>query len=128
MLPEEMEGEAVSLAIMPMAMGGSLGAVNYDRGYRRCSVWMMKDYGVKESWTRLYRIDSEGFQRVIGFRGSGEAILAENRYESLLVTYNPETMGIKHVENSGANDSFYVDDYNESLVLLGDSWEELVLE
>ncbi|KAL8497490.1 hypothetical protein ACS0TY_020992 [Phlomoides rotata] len=128
MFPEELEREDVtslSLAIM----GESLGAItiNGEIGDLRCDVWMMKDHGVNESWTRLYRIDCEGFQRVIGFWGSGEALLAVHGFE--LVTYNAETKLIKHVEVFGNTRSFYVGDYKESLVLLGgyrgDSGEEL---
>lgn len=128
MLPGELEREAItslSLAIM----GESLAAIISDgvMGNLRCDVWMMKDYGVNESWSRLYRIDSKGFQRVIGFWGRDEAVLAVHGCE--LVTYDPETKGTTRVAVFGNTRSFYLDDYKESLVLLGgysgDSGEEL---
>lgn len=97
-------------------VGGSLGVIKNDDSGSWC-VWMMKEYGVMKSWTKLYNIDSVGgIEFVIGFRKNGEVLLASQRNE--LVTYNPETMLSKGMGISGEASSFYINKYTESLVLL----------
>ncbi|KAL8502452.1 hypothetical protein ACS0TY_021551 [Phlomoides rotata] len=138
MLPEkleEMKRNGIT-STRHAVTGESLGAIDYVErvNYARCQVWMMKDYGVKESWAKLYRIDNKRFQKVVGFWGSGaETLLAVLGRK--LVTYNAQTKGIKLVEGHGESLSwsfFYLGDYKESLVLLGgyrgDPGEELSLE
>lgn len=118
MLPDELAREAVT-GLSIFMIGESLGVIKYDgeAGNLSCDVWVMKDYGVKESWTKLYRINLvEGFEKVVAFWRSGEALLTLKGLE--LVAYNPETRRTKNLGIYGTPRSFYIDNYAESLLLL----------
>ncbi|KAA8524975.1 hypothetical protein F0562_011387 [Nyssa sinensis] len=85
---------------------------------QRCSVWVMMEYGVVDSWTKLYTIDLQGgLQKTVGFRKNGEVLLATARGK--LISYDPNFQRMKSIGIHGAIDSFYVDTYEESLALLG---------
>ncbi|KAG6416908.1 hypothetical protein SASPL_124349 [Salvia splendens] len=117
MLPDVLTGEGVASMCL-FANEGSLALVNYSVAFesKACDVWIMKEYGVRASWTKLYRIELvEGFQRVVGFR-YGEALLALNGLD--LVAYNLESQGCRRLGIYGTQRSFYIDNYVESLLLL----------
>ncbi|KAL2496886.1 F-box protein [Forsythia ovata] len=96
-------------------VGESLGVIKYDDS--GSCVWVMKQYGVMKSWTKLYNIDFVGgIDNVVGFRKNGEVLLASPGDE--LVTYNPETALSKDIGIYGNARSFYIDKFMESLVLL----------
>ncbi|KAL7218693.1 hypothetical protein ACSBR2_011876 [Camellia fascicularis] len=92
---------------------------HYDRdwGYpsKNCDIWAMKEYGVVESWTKLFTIDF-GISKAVGFRKNGE-FLAEDR-EGKLVTYDFKTGQIVYLGIHGLKQSFNLENYMESLVLL----------
>lgn len=117
MLPNVLAKEAV-MSLCLFSNGDSLSVVKYSSAsdIEACDVWTMKEYGVKESWTKLYSIDlNKGFERVVGFR-NGEALLA---YQGLdLVTCNLETRQTNDLGIRGTPRSFYIDNYVESLLLL----------
>ncbi|KAL7086875.1 hypothetical protein ACP275_13G029800 [Erythranthe tilingii] len=118
MLPEQLASESVTSFGM-FVIWKSLGIVKYDGEETRqsCDVWFMKEYGVKESWIKLYRIRTlERLEKVVGFLESGEALLALMNIG--LVAYNPFTMLTTDLGIDGAPRSFYVDNYSESLLLL----------
>ncbi|KAL2496935.1 F-box/kelch-repeat protein [Forsythia ovata] len=118
MLPDELAREAVTYLSITV-IGKSLGAIKYDKqmGSESCCVWVMKEYGVMKSWTKLYDIDLVGgMEKVIRFRNNGGVLLASQEHE--LVTYNPETRVNKAIGIHGSPRSFYIDNYMESLVLL----------
>ncbi|XP_059452369.1 F-box/kelch-repeat protein At3g06240-like [Corylus avellana] len=78
------------------------------------SVWVMKEYGVEESWTKLYGIDNgEGVNRVIGFTKNGEALLIKNEK---LFSYSPCTQQTLDLHIGGISLLFSLDTYVESLV------------
>ncbi|XP_041991805.1 F-box/kelch-repeat protein At3g23880-like [Salvia splendens] len=115
-LPDVLATGVASMCLF--ASEGSLALVNYSVAFesKACDVWMMKEYGVGASWTKLYRIELvEGFDRVVGFR-YGEALLALNGLD--LVAYNPESQGCRSLGIHGTPRSFYIDNYVESLLLL----------
>ncbi|KAL8031469.1 hypothetical protein ABFX02_13G027100 [Erythranthe guttata] len=117
-LPDELASESVT-SFCIFVIGESLGIVKYDGEATRqsCDVWFMKEYGVKESWIKLYRIGMlEHLEKVVGFLESGEALLALMNIG--LVAYNPFTMLTTDLGIDGAPRSFYVDNYSESLLLL----------
>ncbi|XVF87849.1 hypothetical protein PTKIN_Ptkin18bG0154100 [Pterospermum kingtungense] len=69
-------------------LGGCLCAVaNY--GCRRVDLWMMKDYGVKDSWSKLFSVASEEvtgslrFVKPLAFSRSGNQVLMEHDYVNL---------------------------------------------
>ncbi|KAG5556952.1 hypothetical protein RHGRI_007258 [Rhododendron griersonianum] len=81
------------------------------------SSWVMREYGVVESWTKLYIVDMPaGIPNVFGFRRSGELLMATRGGD--FVSYH---RGSKHVEKLGmrtVKGSIYAESYVESLVLL----------
>ena len=78
----------------------------------------MKEYGVAETWTKLYSIDfGVRLGRVIGFKKNGEVLIITSNDKDLLL-YKPNSQSIiwdlqKNYESS----CFYLDNYVESLVL-----------
>jgi len=89
-----------------------------------CSVWVMKEYGVGESWTKLFNIEHvEGIQRLVAFRENNEVLLAGEDGE--LISYDPNTNNWD-CKLFGDVDSFYLDTFVESLVLLSEADRVLV--
>lgn len=82
-------------------------------------VWVMKDFGLVESWTKLYSVNLPGvLDRTLGFRKNGEVLLSTT-YNSLL-SFDPGTRTIMNTGITGSSYSFNVDTFMESLVLLKD--------
>ncbi|KAK4350916.1 hypothetical protein RND71_030229 [Anisodus tanguticus] len=54
MLPDDLVGE-IATNLLVMVFEGSLDVVKYEREIygSSCEVWVMKSYGVLESWSRL---------------------------------------------------------------------------
>ncbi|XP_059663277.1 F-box protein CPR1-like isoform X2 [Cornus florida] len=119
MLPDGLaaqSGQDLSVSVFAKLL--SVLHYEYRAKKQRCSVWVMKEYSVVNSWVKLYTIDLQGgIQRIIGFRKNEEVLLTTARGK--LVSYDPNTLRMKSLGIRGAIDSFYVDDYMESLVLLG---------
>ncbi|KAM7473165.1 hypothetical protein LguiB_020408 [Lonicera macranthoides] len=133
-LPECLAGES------PWCMGmvviqDSFSVVENDKSRQFLhvlSVWVMKDYGVVESWTKQYKIDTEaGLGRLLGVRRNGEVLLTTRSDE--LVDYDGELLLIRNEElvdydvqtresmdliTGGINNNFFVDTYQESFALL----------
>lgn len=99
-------------------VGDSLAALKYNKeaGQESCCVWVMREYRVAESWTKLYTISVPGLTRTVAFRKDGQVILSLSNNE--LVSYDPLTGKIKDLGILGNKRSFYVGTYVESLVLL----------
>ncbi|GFS45615.1 hypothetical protein Acr_00g0097050 [Actinidia rufa] len=87
-----------------------------------CTVWVMKDYGVAESWSKQFSFDlSGGLQKPLGLRRNGEVIMTNK--EGYLVSFDLERRQIMDLEihvttNWYYGHFFYVGTYMESLVLL----------
>ncbi|XP_059629696.1 F-box protein CPR1-like [Cornus florida] len=88
-----------------------------------CCIWVMKEYGIPESWTKLFSIDMSGglFTNVAGFTRKGEVLFGTK--DTYLVAYDPEVEQVKHLHVRGSTDSwyrdsFYADAFTESLVLI----------
>jgi F-box interacting protein len=76
-------------------------------------LWVLLEFGVKESWTQLLRIEAfPGLEWPLGFWKNGELFM-ENR-EGQLVYYDPFTKTVRKVEADG-ND---IDKVKESLQVL----------
>ncbi|GFY99066.1 hypothetical protein Acr_13g0004670 [Actinidia rufa] len=67
-----------------------------EMGIDSCCVWVMKEYGVAESWTRLFSINLTGIlsnttgklDNVLGFRKNGELLLSTSKER--LLSYDPK--------------------------------------
>ncbi|XP_050378853.1 F-box/kelch-repeat protein At3g06240-like isoform X3 [Argentina anserina] len=101
----------------------------YGDSYYSNSVWIMKEYGVVESWTKLFDIDigEQGVRRVITFRNNGELLLNSDGKE--LLSYEPYTRETRDLHfkvrpsdgTSYETGSYFVDTHMESLVLLNEA-------
>ncbi|XP_050211311.1 F-box/kelch-repeat protein At3g06240-like [Mercurialis annua] len=86
--------------------------------YFRCSIWVMKEYGAAESWTKQFTIDFKnhgGITSVLSLQGNGR-ILMEVPH-NLLATYDPQTERVTPLGIYGLP-YLRVYSYVESLVLL----------
>ncbi|KAK3019253.1 hypothetical protein RJ639_004458 [Escallonia herrerae] len=118
MLPESLVRESP----MNMALGvvgESLAVFQSNRcmSGRCCSIWMMREYGVVESWSRLFNTDLDRHLGIpLGVRKNGEVLMAARSGE--LISHKTRTEGSRNLGIFGTKSSFYVDSYCESLVLL----------
>ncbi|XP_059650914.1 F-box protein At3g07870-like [Cornus florida] len=85
------------------------------------SIWVMKEYGISNSWTKLFNIDTRGglLYWIAGFTRNGHVLFATKF--GYLVAYDPEVKQVTHHRIRGPiiptySDSFYADTYTESLV------------
>ncbi|XP_055809345.1 F-box protein At3g07870-like [Solanum dulcamara] len=118
MLPDALVG-VIPTDLSIMLFEESLAVVKYEREIddSLCEVWVMKQYGVLESWSRLYRINLvAGMEEIVGFRNNGE-VLFSNKSNNL-VSYDPNSGRNRGLGIQGFSCSFHVQNYRESLVLL----------
>ncbi|XP_058219388.1 uncharacterized protein LOC131329958 [Rhododendron vialii] len=110
--------------LRPAVIQGSLSFVE-KKGYgqeKSWCIWVMKDYGVASSWTKLLDVGiGEVVHRLIGFRREGE-LLIEARGD--LISFRPRDVQVKGLgihNNTGDwyKESLHTEAYVESLVLLG---------
>ena len=117
-------------------IGGSLSLLfYYDRhaDNKCCAIWVMKEYGVVDSWTKQFNVNlNRGVEitRVLGLQKNGnilvEAILSRpSRCE--LSSYDPKSERVKNLGICGSSYHFHVDNYMENLGLI-DKPNETVFE
>jgi|UniRef100_A0A2N9IC48 F-box interacting protein len=119
-------------------LGGCLTMCNNCYFTHRLDVWVMKDYGVKESWTKLFSVKepSPSLRSFLSFqygrpvaysKSDGEVLLEQYRLEdknNRLVWYDLENnKKVKNVKIQGAPDQFHADICCGSLVPLGGNRE-----
>lgn len=113
--------------LSPAVIQGSLSLV--DRKDDTCCIWVMKEYGVASSWTKLFDVCMGlgvvhmglEFRRLIGFRKEGD-LMIETTDE--LISFNPrdelvKELRVRCITEEWLNSSLYIVAYMESLVLLG---------
>ncbi|XP_062153261.1 F-box/kelch-repeat protein At3g06240-like [Alnus glutinosa] len=80
------------------------------------AVWVMKEYGTEESWSKLFDIRIGGFERVIGFtKTSSDDVLVQKAQR--LFSFGPISREYLDLPIHVTED-IYLDTYVESLVLL----------
>ncbi|XP_075643651.1 F-box/kelch-repeat protein At3g23880-like [Castanea sativa] len=99
---------------------GLLSLICYEYMGERCSVFVMKEYGVVDSWTKLFTIDlNTRFCRVLGFRKNGHLLV---QYELLLgwelCSYDLESQQVKNLGFCRSPGYSWADNYVENLFLL----------
>jgi len=108
--------------IVTCVFSGSLALLCYDKKKFFCSIWVMKEYGVVDSWVKQFTIDiARGIEKnVLGFRKNGHIILEimkEVNYWELF-SYDPVSQQATKLEIQKNMHTFCVDTYRENLVLL----------
>uniref|UniRef100_A0A5B7BNK8 F-box domain-containing protein n=1 Tax=Davidia involucrata TaxID=16924 RepID=A0A5B7BNK8_DAVIN len=118
-LPRKLAGK-YPLNMTIGVFGDTLSVFQYDdRAMSKCcSMWIMRQYGVAESWSKQFNVNLQGgLGAVLGFRKNGELLLTRRGGE--VVSYNSSNKAIKNLGICGAaRDSVFVVTYLESLVLL----------
>lgn len=100
--------------------GDYLSLIQYNRsnGDHSCCVWVMKEYGISESWTKQFTIDMKPvpLSRLVGFRVNGDVLLQKKQCRSV-VSYNPQTKQVKDFGIFENYNSLYTSTFVQSLVL-----------
>ncbi|KAK9672971.1 hypothetical protein RND81_12G138100 [Saponaria officinalis] len=92
-----------------MITGGRLCAIVSHRPYSNFTLWVMKEYGMPKSWTKLSDIDERiSYFSVITYRTrtQGEELLFKKYVDNQLVWYNIEDKSITKVDVT-TNDRIY---------------------
>uniref|UniRef100_A0A2P2MBE0 Uncharacterized protein MANES_09G077400 n=1 Tax=Rhizophora mucronata TaxID=61149 RepID=A0A2P2MBE0_RHIMU len=96
---------------------------NYER--TRVDLWMMKEYGTKDSWTKLFSFENRrtssaiAFMRPLAYSKEGDKVLLEMN-DRKLFWYDWKRGSTKTVRISDAPKSFGAEIYVESLIPLKD--------
>ncbi|XP_074277236.1 F-box protein At4g22390-like [Silene latifolia] len=103
---------------------------NYKDEIKSCSVWVMKEYGIVESWTKIFDFNIDnlspcGMPRAFGFRKNGEVIMVKGvrrmyteGEDNVLVSIDQVTHSETTFRKISADrTSFYLSTYEESMVL-----------
>ncbi|KAG5237605.1 F-box/kelch-repeat protein [Salix suchowensis] len=100
----------------------SLAALFYRRDAKSVDVWFMREYGVRNSWDRLYRIQVDGFTRAMVFRKNGEILMTKHGSDEV-VSCNPRTQASRNFGNLGLRRCDHAEYFVQSLSLLNESNE-----
>lgn len=101
-------------------------ACDFSRAEPKCCVWVMKEYGVEESWSKHLCFDSQDFGgrfiRPLWVRKCGEVVITGWK-DGDLYSYYPNGAEVKDLGVHGSRSEDYgrsirVDGYTKSLVLL----------
>ncbi|KAI8558433.1 hypothetical protein RHMOL_Rhmol04G0093000 [Rhododendron molle] len=82
-----------------------------------CCIWVMKEYGVPDSWTKLFsfNLDRPVFlKKILGFRKRGEVLLLT--MDNHLLSYDIGTEALVDTGFRGRPNAFYYKSFVESLV------------
>jgi len=119
LLPNDLANARTEIKIRTVVFRGLLSLL-CDEYFESCSIWMMKEYGVVNSWYKYVKVDlAGGIGRVIGVRNNGHILLAEGNppppWE--LSSYDLQN---KEIKKLGINFTIgdHVDTYEENLILL----------
>ncbi|XP_040372538.1 F-box protein CPR1 isoform X2 [Rosa chinensis] len=114
MMPEALQRNRCTIS----KYGDSLALIKHYDYNCGCDIWVMKEYGVTESWTYLYKIAGD-HDYIYGFKRCGEVVLSEfnNHGRSRMISLDPKT---KQVQVFGNKDYtyYFMDSFVESLILL----------
>ncbi|XP_059445490.1 F-box protein CPR1-like [Corylus avellana] len=119
-LPDRLSNFRSDDAILKVSDGLLSLFIKHRHASLSCNIWLMKEYGVVESWSKQYTLDLEGwcFERMYSFRNN-KKILGTEREKPFL--YDPETDIFTSLGNLRMKDDgffFTTSTFVESLVLL----------
>ncbi|XP_059670006.1 F-box/kelch-repeat protein At3g23880-like [Cornus florida] len=99
-----------------------------------CCIWVMKEYGISESWTKQFNIDMDTplIKSVAGITWKGELLLATGwsltAYDPKVKQFVSHELDEEYFPFTGYGYSFYAEDYIESLVLVAFKESPVLLE
>ncbi|KAI8558638.1 hypothetical protein RHMOL_Rhmol04G0111900 [Rhododendron molle] len=119
MMPADLASQS-PLCLTIMSYGESVAVLSYGQPEEgSCCIWVMKEYGVAESWAKLYNVNPQGMlYQIVGFRKNGEVLLSMSDNHKLLLCYDCETKTLTNTGYTGSSDSFTAVTFKESLVLV----------
>ncbi|KAK4598347.1 hypothetical protein RGQ29_015711 [Quercus rubra] len=89
---------------------------------RYFNIWVMREYGVEDSWTKQLVVGPlKGIQKPVGFVKNEELIILRDDEDQTIALYNIGSQEIKNFQHSGLPNSFrsrHARLYVESLVSL----------
>ena len=85
-----------------------------------CSIWVMKEYGIVDSWTKQFTIDlNMQCWKVLGFWKNDHVLVQKMQSGgSMLFSYEPVSQQVKNLGFWESTFCSYADNYVENLVLL----------
>ncbi|XP_030966875.1 uncharacterized protein LOC115987470 [Quercus lobata] len=88
--------------------------------YNSCSIWVMKEYGIADSWTIQFTIDlNMQYWKVLRFWKNDHVLVQKIQSGgSMLFSYEPESQQVKNLGFCESIFCSYADNYVENLVLL----------
>ncbi|KAM7502975.1 hypothetical protein LguiB_001879 [Lonicera macranthoides] len=98
---------------------GSVSVMQYENFSKLLSIWVMKEYGAVESWSKKFSFDFDfkfGFPRMLGLRENVEMLLPNK--DDDVVAYNLITRQSTNLLTGGNKNLYYSTAYKESLGLL----------
>ncbi|KAE8735620.1 F-box and associated interaction domains-containing protein [Hibiscus syriacus] len=60
----------------------------YDRGFMECEIWVMKEYGVKEYWTKQFVINAYNSPHVLSWNSYQPLVVLSNGEVLMLIDYD----------------------------------------
>nr|XP_023910082.1 F-box protein CPR1-like isoform X2 [Quercus suber] len=109
--------------VITSVIGGSLSLICHDNlldTKKCCSIWVMKEYGVVDSWTKEFTFDSIG-GLLLCLQKNGNILVESQIYYHLpceISSYDPKSKQIKNLGIFGSSYKSFADNYMENLVLL----------
>ena len=103
---------------------GLLSLICYEKWYTdehySCSIWVVKEYGVVDSWTKQFTIDlNMQYWKVLGFWKNDHVLVQKMQSDDLMLSsYDPESQQVKNLGFCKSTCYSYADNYVENLVLL----------
>ena len=94
---------------------GSLALFRFGEGL--CQIWVMKEYGVVESWTE-HVVPVENVSQFFGCTGSGELVITKSIVPHQLFSFDPESRDENNLGILDPTPEAYIANFMESLVLL----------
>ena len=87
---------------------------------KSCSVWVMKEYGVVDSWTKQFTIKLNMLRwEVLGFLKNDHVLVQKIQlHGSMLFSYDPESQQVKNLGFYRSTCYSYADNYARNLTLL----------
>ncbi|KAM3696627.1 hypothetical protein ACJW30_06G054900 [Castanea mollissima] len=101
---------------------GCLCLMDRDFGLRRRDIWVMKEYGVGKSWTKILVVDPCYVVKPLCLWKNSKILMAIDRNENELVLCNPKDGTCKNFEVVGVSFRFYADTDLSVLLYLQIPW------
>lgn len=121
---DQPEGIDNTLDMDLSVLGGCL-CLSINRNHMGVDVWIMKEYGLRDSWSKLFSIPQPevarplGFVRPLAYAENDRRVLVRQDSKNLIL-YDLETKGMERVDINGMPNSFEAEICLRTLVSVDD--------